>query len=112
MASRVGAAAKYPRARIASSRVNKADDARLVTAGADLSAARDSAEPTGRHEDRVFEIYAQLIVPEHGYGLTAVRRFLISFGPRQHTNNIPIAILFGLAAAMASDVAGSNPPAG
>ena len=68
-----------------------------ATTSADLPEAKGPAEPTGRYEDTVFEIDAQLIVPPHGYGLTAVRRFLIAFGRRRHTNSVPLAVLFGRA---------------
>jgi hypothetical protein len=47
----------------------------------------------------IFEIDAQVIIPAAGYGLIAVRRFLIAFGRRRHINRVPIAILFGRAAA-------------
>jgi hypothetical protein len=72
---------------------------------ADLPAAKGPAEPTGKYEDAVFDIDAQLIVPLHGYGLTAVRRFLVAFGRRRHTDRIPLAILFGRAATAGSDPA-------
>lgn len=74
-----------------------------ATAGADLPEARGPAEPTGKYEDTVFEIDAQLIVPAHGYGLTAVRRFLVAFGRRRHTDRVPLGILFGRGA-----MAGAN----
>jgi hypothetical protein len=64
---------------------------------ADLPEAKGPAEATGKYEDTVFEIDAQLAVPPHGYGLTAVRRFLIAFGRRRHTNSVPLAVLFGRA---------------
>ena len=65
---------------------------------ADLREAKGQGAPTGKYEDTVFEINAQLIVPPHGYGLTAVRRFLVAFGRRRHTDRVPLAILFGRAA--------------
>jgi hypothetical protein len=67
-------------------------------ADADLPAARGPAEPTGKYEDTVFEIAARLLVPPNGYGLTAVRRFLVAFGRRRHLGAVPFAILFGRAA--------------
>jgi hypothetical protein len=69
-----------------------------ATTIADLPDAKGASEPTDRYEDTVFEIDAQLIVPAHGYGLTAVRRFLIAFGRRRHTNSVSLAVLFGRAA--------------
>lgn len=65
---------------------------------ADFPTARGPVEPTGKYEDTVFEIDAQLAVPPQGYGLTAVRRFLVAYGRRRHTDNVPLAILFGRAA--------------
>ena len=76
-----------------------------VATNADLPVAKGPVEPTGKDEDAVFEIDAQLIVPLHGYGLTAVRRFLVAFGRRRHTDRIPLAILFGRAATAGSDPA-------
>jgi hypothetical protein len=55
--------------------------------------------PGKRSRDSVFEIHAQLVIPSVGYSLTAVRRFLIAFGRRRHMNKVPLAILFGRAAA-------------
>jgi hypothetical protein len=49
-------------------------------------------------QDVVFHIDADLVVPPAGYGLTAVRRFLVAFGRRRHTNAVPFAIIFGHAA--------------
>jgi len=69
-----------------------------ATTVADLPEAKDPAEPAGQYDDTVFEIDAHVIVPAHGYGLTAVRRFLIAFGRRRHTNSVPLAVLFGRAA--------------
>ena len=46
----------------------------------------------------VFQIDARLLVPPNGYGLTAVRRFLVTFGRRRHMSAVPFAILFGRAA--------------
>jgi hypothetical protein len=63
----------------------------------DLPAARGPAEPTGKYEDTVFEIDARLLVPSNGYGLTAVRRFLVAFGRRRYLGAVPFAILFGRA---------------
>jgi hypothetical protein len=74
-------------------------------ADADLPAARGPAEPIGRYEDTVFEIDARLLVPPNGYGLTAVRRFLVAFGRRRHLGAVPFAILFGRAASSESDTA-------
>ncbi len=71
-------------------------------ADADLPAARGPAEPTGKYEDTVFEIDARLLVPSNGYGLTAVRRFLVAFGRRRHLGAVPFAILFGRAASAGS----------
>lgn len=76
-----------------------------VATNADLPAAKGPVEPSGKHEDAVFEIDARLIVPRHGYGLTAVRRFLVAFGRRRHTDRVPLAILFGRAATARSDPA-------
>ena len=78
-------------------------------ADADLSAARAPAEPTGRYEDTMFEIDARLLVPPSGYGLTAVRRFLIAFGRRRHLEAVPFAILFGRAASTGSGKAPEVP---
>jgi hypothetical protein len=62
---------------------------------------RDATEsqPKKRSQGSVFEVDAQLMIPAAGYGLMAVRRFLIAFGRRRHKNTVPIAILFGRAAA-------------
>jgi hypothetical protein len=65
---------------------------------AHLPLAKGPSKSTGKHEDTVFKIGAQLIVPPQGYGLTAVRRFLVAFGRRRHTSAVPFAILFGRAA--------------
>ncbi len=73
-------------------------DRTKAATNADLREAKGPGEPTGKYEDTVFEINAQLIVPPHGYGLTAVRRFLVAFGRRRHTDRVPLAILFGRAA--------------
>jgi Protein of unknown function (DUF4238) len=54
-----------------------------------------------RFRDVVFDIDADLIVPPSGYSLTAVRRFLVAFGRRRHTNAVPFAIIFGRAASQA-----------
>jgi hypothetical protein len=75
-------------------------------ADADLPAARGPSEPTGKYEDTVFEIDARLLVPPNGYGLTAVRRFLVAFGRRRHLGAVPFAILFVRAA---SDGSGRVP---
>jgi hypothetical protein len=45
----------------------------------------------------VFEIDVQVNIPAGGYGLNAVRRFLITFGRRRHIEAVPLAILFGRA---------------
>jgi hypothetical protein len=50
----------------------------------------------------IFEIDARLLVPPNGYGLTAVRRFLVTFGRRRHLGAVPFAILFGRAASAGS----------
>lgn len=71
-------------------------------ADADLPAARGRAELTGRYEDTMFKIDARLLVPPDGYGLTAVRRFLVAFGRRRHLGAVPFAILFGRAATTGS----------
>jgi len=71
-----------------------------ATANADLPVEQGPAEPTGKHEDTVFEIDARLLVPSNGYGLTAVRRFLVAFGRRRHLGSVPFAILFGRAASL------------
>lgn len=63
----------------------------------DLPEAKRPAGPSGQHVNTVFEIDAHVIVPALGYGLTAVRRFLIAFGRRRHTNSVPLAVLFGRA---------------
>lgn len=68
------------------------------TANADLPLAQSPAEPTGKYEDTVFEIDAQLLVPPNSYSLTAVRRFLVAYGRRRHLGAVPFAILFGRAA--------------
>jgi Protein of unknown function (DUF4238)/SEC-C motif len=68
-----------------------------ATTYADLPEAKGPAEPTGNYEDTVFEIDADLIVPTSGYGLIAVRRFLVAFGRRRHMDRVPLAILFGRA---------------
>jgi hypothetical protein len=73
------------------------------TANADLPFARRSAEPIGKYEDTVFEIDARLLVPPNGYGLTAVRRFLVAFGRRRHLSTMPLAILFGRAVSGGSE---------
>ncbi len=62
------------------------------TANADLPVAQGPVEPTGKYEDMVFEIDAQLLVPSNGYALTAVRRFLVAFGRRRHLGSLPFAI--------------------
>jgi hypothetical protein len=74
-------------------------------ADADLPAARGPAEPTGKYEDTVFEIDARVLMPPNGYGLTAVRRFLVAFGRRRHLSAVPLAILFGRAASRGSKTA-------
>lgn len=62
----------------------------------------EGAASDAEHEDRpaaaVFEIDARLLVPPNGYGLTAVRRFLVTFGRRRHLAAVPLSILFGRAA--------------
>ena len=73
-----------------------------ATTSADVPEAKGPAEATGKYEDTVFEIDAQLTVPPHGYGLTSVRRFLIAFGRRRHTNSVPLAILFGRAVSVSA----------
>ena len=79
-----------------------------ATTSADLPDAKGPAEATGKYEDTVFEIDAQLTVPPHGYGLTAVRRFLIAFGRRRHTNSVPLAVLFGRAVSSSAATAPSE----
>lgn len=54
-----------------------------------------------RVQDMVFDIDADLVVPQAGYSLTAVRRFLVAFGRRRHTKAVPFAIIFGRAASEA-----------
>lgn len=80
-----------------------------VTMKADRPEAKGPAQPTGKYEDTVFQIEAQVIAPLHGYGLTAVRRFLVVFGRRRHTDRVPLAILFGRAATAAADPASPAP---
>jgi hypothetical protein len=53
--------------------------------------------------ETVFEIDARLLAPPNGYGLTAVRRFLVTFGRRRHLSAVPLAILFGRAASGGTD---------
>jgi hypothetical protein len=58
----------------------------------------------------VFKIDAQLVIPPTGYGLTTVRRFLVTFGRRRHMNAVPLAIVFGPAAAPGTEsLSGSQP---
>lgn len=52
----------------------------------------------GGTRNTAIEVDAHLIIPSNGYGLTSVRRFLVAFGRRRHTNTTPFAILFGRAA--------------
>jgi len=62
---------------------------------------RDEAASTQRSETSklIFDIDARIIIPPNGYGLNAVRRFLVTFGGRRHIKAIPLAILFGRAGA-------------
>jgi Protein of unknown function (DUF4238) len=57
-----------------------------------------------------FEIDAQLSIPSAGYGLNAVRRFLITFGRRRHIESIPLALLFGRVAQAEQVAAASDEP--
>jgi hypothetical protein len=75
------------------------------------AAAAATVEPAAaalrekRFRDVVFDINADLVVPQAGYSLTAVRRFLVAFGRRRHTNAVPLAILFGRAASAGAQAA-------
>ena len=76
----------------------------------DAGGAANKAEPESAHKSEErgfynteFEIVAQLAVPSTGYGLTAVSRFIVTFGRRRHTNMVPFALLFGRAASAGSD---------
>ncbi len=75
----------------------------------EASAALKKVEPAisdaGREDGSpvaIFEIDARLLIPPNGYGLTAVRRFLVTFGRRRHLAAVPLAILFGRAASAGS----------
>lgn len=69
-----------------------------AVAAATVEPAAASALREKRLRDVVFDIDADLVVPQAGYSLTAVRRFLVAFGRRRHTNAVPFAIIFGHAA--------------
>ncbi len=70
-----------------------------AAAGAAVEVEADSADATCEMHSRstVFEIDAKIVIPPVGYSLTAVRRFLITFGRRRYVNSVPLAILFGRA---------------
>lgn len=83
-------------------------DAALSNVRQAAAAASTTVEPAAadalrekRFRDVVFDIDADLVVPPTGYSLTAVRRFLVAFGRRRHTNAVPFAIIFGRAASEA-----------
>jgi hypothetical protein len=58
--------------------------------------------PPSEISNTVFNIDARILISANGYGLNAVRRFLVTFGGRRHIKAIPLAILFGRAGAPAS----------
>jgi hypothetical protein len=67
---------------------------------AEIGVSSESIQETSAEQSlgNLFNIDAELVIPPDGYGLNAVRRFLITFGRRKHIKAIPIAILFGAAA--------------
>lgn len=73
-------------------------DVRGGAAAATVQPAPADVPSERRFRDMVFDIDADLVVPPAGYSLTAVRRFLVAFGRRRHTNAVPLAIIFGHAA--------------
>ncbi|MHB8405835.1 MAG: DUF4238 domain-containing protein [Gammaproteobacteria bacterium] len=74
-------------------------------AAATMQVEQESGDAAGEGgaQNTVFEIDAHVVVPPNGYGLTAVRRFLVAFGRRRHTSKVPLAILIGRAAAAGSE---------
>lgn len=83
-------------------------DAALDNLRETAAAAATTIDPTAadaqgerRFRSMVFDIEADMVVPPAGYSLTVVRRFLVAFGRRRHTNAVPFAIIFGRATSQA-----------
>ena len=60
------------------------------------------SDPPSEISNTVINIDARILIPANGYGLNAVRRFLVTFAGRRHIKAIPLAILFGRAGTPAS----------